>query len=1333
MEFQYIYPDSTNENQQLLPTTNKQHRKPGPLRKAQQANLSSSKRGPSPSKRGSTDTDNEEKIHCPICDYHGSRKGYKVHLGLRSKGDSEDAKAHAAQLKKLNTCPICQKYFPSKIDVHVRRCCAKRGKDEFVEAVTAMHVTPTIRNSDCDIPSRDSRLSSLEYERERHVKEPLQTTLKNKFRPATHDSPPVVQCVKKESIKLPAASEIKDWAEIQDKLVVALEKLQYLINVESDCQIDVAVEKYENVVYDTLLELCDKHAPVQRDHPQRAAAKRGKAGKRELWLKERKRLLGQKRKAIAKGSIEVSLREKREVSREWRQITKMRRQVRVKREKRNLALKEANEQRKFMADKYRYSKELFDPPNSAAPTFGVDEAYQHFTKTNTDNDRSAVLQPLPGWERPPRPAHVFQLSEPTLEQLKAAVACKKSKCAPGINAIPYVVYKKCPAILKFLLQIFKRVWNKQTIPVSWQRGMIVLIPKSSTTNLADPAEFRPIALLNSEGRLFFTLMEWRLSDYMIKNGYFDTTVQKGFMREVAGCVEHSETIYRAAQDARIHGRDLCVSWIDLANAYGSVKHSLIHFSLEWYHVPDQFRQLMWHYYEGLMASVMVGKLQTDWFWFGIGVFQGCTVSTVLFNAGFNTTFQHLQSLKADCAYQFRYEKKGKPLRLLQTGYADDLALVTGTRMGVDAFANNEKVLQRLQEWSEWSKAGGAKGLVVKPKKCIAAGFRNGEPVDPKLKVWESDGIYYPRCLEPGEAFKFLGKSLLATLSNNWHKEAMEGKFNEYAKLIDGTLLTGIQKAWIWQHFAMAKFSWDFLISDVPPSFVEATLQPIQTRFLKKWVGLAVKADPSILYRSHRNAGLGWKEVRVEHKKNQLIRRHQLQSSRDPQVKEIHERFADGQRAKNKDGKIKKDGRTNEWKVTCELDQLLAEAKVSKMILNPTSGTGLGYKPRTRAAGMSKEKAERAEILRIFGEIEEEKRLVKVMSKPLIGEQTAIVPLDGCPDEKKGNYFCGWLRWENTLAANVQWETLLRKSASYLKFVLNATQDSLPTPSRLRCWDEKRLVCPKCPLGCRESGTLKHILCSCRRAHNPSKDHTGRFHNRIKWRHDSILEVIEQAVLAQIAHEKNEREKQARVEKAAAHVNPLFVQGVIGMKSDKGTKFSAPRSQITDKAVFQQGSDWKVQFDFENQEGVSAPFPPEIAVVSGVGSRPDGVIWSAETKTIVWIELTSPWEENLRKNHDLKKGKYNELVIDLREGKHVGGIKWTVVPLYVEVGCRGAIYEGPWFGMCRRLGFTKTITRRVTQAAQETAVMCSYHLFLCRFIKVWEEKPRLGKSIWMGTL
>ena len=122
------------------------------------------------------------------------------------------------------------------------------------------------------------------------------------------------------------------------------------------------------------------------------------------------------------------------------------------------------------------------------------------------------------------------------------------------------------------------------------------------------------------------------------------------------------------------------------------------------------------------------------------------------------------------------------------------------------------------------------------------------------------------------------------------------------------------------------------------------------------------------------------------------------------------------------------------------------------------------------------------------------------------------------------------------------------------------------------------------------------------------------------------------------------------------------------------------------------------------------------------------MWSLETKTVVWVELTSLWEENVNKNHDLKKGKYNQLVIDSRAGKHVGGIAWTVVPLYVKVGCRGAINEEPWYGMCRKMGFTKTITHRVTKAAQETAVHCSHVLFLSLFMKLWEQRSLMGKLI-----
>ena len=81
-------------------------------------------------------------------------------------------------------------------------------------------------------------------------------------------------------------------------------------------------------------------------------------------------------------------------------------------------------------------------------------------------------------------------------------------------------------------------------------------------------------------------------------------------------------------------------------------------------------------------------------------------------------------------------------------------------------------------------------------------------------------------------------------------------------------------------------------------------------------------------------------------------------------------------------------------------------------------------------------------------------------------------------------------------------------------------------------------------------------------------------------------------------------------------------------------FTAPRAQSSLALLLKSADDWKVQFDV-NHEGVSVkerPFPTEIAVVSGLGSRPDGVIWSLQTKTVIWIELTSPWEENFTKKH-----------------------------------------------------------------------------------------------------
>ena len=116
---------------------------------------------------------------------------------------------------------------------------------------------------------------------------------------------------------------------------------------------------------------------------------------------------------------------------------------------------------------------------------------------------------------------------------------------------------------------------------------------------------------------------------------------------------------------------------------------------------------------------------------------------------------------------------------------------------------------------------------------------------------------------------------------------------------------------------MSKVSWDFFIHTFPPSFVRKELLSIPTKYLKKWSGLAVRADPSVLYRPREDSGMGLKEVSIEHKKQRLIRRHQLATSRDPQVREIHGRFAAFQHQE------KTNALRHQWLGCKEMDELLA--------------------------------------------------------------------------------------------------------------------------------------------------------------------------------------------------------------------------------------------------------------------------------------------------------------------------------------------------------------------------------------------------------------------------
>jgi hypothetical protein len=67
----------------------------------------------------------------------------------------------------------------------------------------------------------------------------------------------------------------------------------------------------------------------------------------------------------------------------------------------------------------------------------------------------------------------------------------------------------------------------------------------------------------------------RMANFMVDNNYIDVSLQKAYLEGINGCIEHIHVLHQIIQDAKARKRTVHISWIDLADAFGSISHELI--------------------------------------------------------------------------------------------------------------------------------------------------------------------------------------------------------------------------------------------------------------------------------------------------------------------------------------------------------------------------------------------------------------------------------------------------------------------------------------------------------------------------------------------------------------------------------------------------------------------------------------------------------------------------------------------------------------------------------------------------------------------------------------
>ena len=144
----------------------------------------------------------------------------------------------------------------------------------------------------------------------------------------------------------------------------------------------------------------------------------------------------------------------------------------------------------------------------------------------------------------------------------------------------------------------------QTVPKAWKFGVIHLLgKKKAEEDPSQPSHFHPIALTSCVSKVFTSLLKQRWLSYMMENLYLNTPVQKAFIDGVPGCTEHHLKLLSIISEAQRKHKSLSVCWLDLTNAFGSVHHELIRFSLSHYHAPQVMVSTISNLYEDLTGVI----------------------------------------------------------------------------------------------------------------------------------------------------------------------------------------------------------------------------------------------------------------------------------------------------------------------------------------------------------------------------------------------------------------------------------------------------------------------------------------------------------------------------------------------------------------------------------------------------------------------------------------------------------------------------------------------------------------------------------------------------------
>ena len=252
--------------------------------------------------------------------------------------------------------------------------------------------------------------------------------------------------------------------------------------------------------------------------------------------------------------------------------------------------------------------------------------------------------------------------------------------APGPDEIPHRVLKAVLEVLaEPLTMIFNRSVQLSYVPRAFKQSITAVLRKAGKDDYSKPKSYRPIALMNTLGKILDTVMARRIQYMAEKHSMLPHTHTGG--RKLVSCEHAIHLVLEKVHTAWRKQKVASLLLLDVSGAFDNVSHTRLFHNLQKRGLPPEIIRWITSYLQDRTSQIKLAEGISNIFNIHTGVPQGSPLSPILY------LFYNADLLEIGRSQD------------LVTGYIDDTALLVTANTVELATAKLQLLHERCDLWA----------------------------------------------------------------------------------------------------------------------------------------------------------------------------------------------------------------------------------------------------------------------------------------------------------------------------------------------------------------------------------------------------------------------------------------------------------------------------------------------------------------------------------------------------------------------------------------------------------------------------------------------------------